>query len=184
MISKNPIPTRDRCECGAHLAWESRETRTGKRWLALCSSPACGVITPDSPRVAEPENRLQAFLLGEMPAVRYLQPWTRFYFRSSGWGYTWCPHVESCRDCGNELVVALDIEWRPDRRFDPCHVALCVQCGSTETTFWMEGERVGLWTSGSAWDDLTPPIQALRRALSDRARERQPGYEWDFNEPA
>jgi hypothetical protein len=40
---------------------------------------------------------------------------------------------------------------------------------------------VGLWTDGSAWDDLTPPIQSLKRTLADRASKQQPA--WDFNEP-
>ncbi len=44
--------------------WESRETPRGKRTLALCISSACGVITAAA-YCPEPENALEAFLLGE-----------------------------------------------------------------------------------------------------------------------
>jgi hypothetical protein len=34
--NKSDHPTVDRCECGAGLIWESRESPAGIRWLALC----------------------------------------------------------------------------------------------------------------------------------------------------
>lgn len=64
MTPKHPRPTKDRCQCGAPLMWESRETPIGKRTLALCISSACGLITA-SAHDPEPENALQAFLWGE-----------------------------------------------------------------------------------------------------------------------
>jgi hypothetical protein len=50
-----------RCECGAALWWEHRETPKGKRWLALCASSQCGVITA-SEFDPEPESILEVFL--------------------------------------------------------------------------------------------------------------------------
>lgn len=55
---------KDRCDCGATLVWESRETPVGKRTLALCIGASCGAITA-SAYDPEPENALKAFLLGE-----------------------------------------------------------------------------------------------------------------------
>jgi hypothetical protein len=64
MTLKHPTPTNGRCQCGAPLMWESRETPIGKRTLAFCISTACGLITAAA-HDPEPENALQAFLLGE-----------------------------------------------------------------------------------------------------------------------
>lgn len=180
MIDMIPRPVKDRCECGALLTWESRGAHNEKRWLALCANPECGVITTESAQ--DPESTLQTLLLGDVPVARYLRPWARFYFRATTWGYRWRPHAEGCRECGNELVAALDIDWRPDRPGDPRSVVLCTGCGSTETAFWINGETVSLWTAGSAWEDSTPPIQALKHALEDRAENPDPadGYTWDF----
>jgi hypothetical protein len=58
-------PDRDRqCACQAALRWEYRETPKGKRWLALCVSHQCGVITA-SAFDPEPESILQTFLSGD-----------------------------------------------------------------------------------------------------------------------
>jgi hypothetical protein len=53
-----------RCACGAALWWEYRETPKGKRWLALCVSQQCGVITA-SEFDPEPDSILQTFLSGD-----------------------------------------------------------------------------------------------------------------------
>jgi hypothetical protein len=64
-MSVTPLPSEPgQCACGAGLWWETRETPKGKRWLALCLSPECGVITT-SVHDAEPESALETFLSGD-----------------------------------------------------------------------------------------------------------------------
>lgn len=179
MNPRNPRPTKDRCECGSHLVWESRATYIGKQWLAFCGNLACGVWTTDSGHNPERGDALQSFLLDHVPPTRYLSPAARFFFKATMWGYRWRPHVEGCKECGSELVAALDIDWRPDRLGDPIHVALCVHCGATETAFWTGRERVSLWLTGATWDNPTPPIQALKHALEERAGKHH-NFTWDF----
>jgi hypothetical protein len=178
VIAENPKVTTDRCECGALLAWESRGTQR----LALCRDPRCGLITADTADDDERGHALQRFLLGDVRPTRYVSPWVRAYFKAAEWGYGWRPHVHGCRDCGSEIVAALDLAWRRDRPGDPYHAALCVRCGATETTFWIDGKHVSLWTGGSAWDVPAPPILALKHALRDRAedQDRTGGFKWDF----
>jgi len=53
-----------RCECGAALWWEHGETPKGKRWLALCASSQCGVITA-SESDRESWSILEVFLSGD-----------------------------------------------------------------------------------------------------------------------
>jgi len=178
VIPKNPKATKARCECGAHLAWEERGTYSGKHRLGICANPECGLIATNS--TDHPEGELQRFLVGHVPTARYLRPWARFFFKATVWGYRWRPHAEGCRECGSEMVAALDLDWRPDRLGDPIHVALCVHCGATETAFWTGRERVSLWLTGATWDDPPPPIQALKHALEDRAASRHDDFTWDF----
>jgi hypothetical protein len=167
--------TPSRCRCGSRLAWDSRTTYAGTRPLALCVNPDCGIIT--TPSAPGSESTLQSALLGDRPAVRYLQPWLRFYFRTTSQGFRWRAHAEGCRDCASELVAALDIPWRGDRGADPWHVSLCLDCGATETSFWIERERVSLWTPGTDWTEPSVPLQALKRALTERSNESD-GYAW------
>lgn len=63
-IKAQQTDNRRRCACGAVLWWESRETPYGKRRLALCANPGCGVITAPT-FDPYPENVLETFLSGD-----------------------------------------------------------------------------------------------------------------------
>jgi hypothetical protein len=59
-------------------------------------------------------------------------------------------------------------------------VALCLQCGRMASVFWGNGDRVEIWLDASAWEEPTPLIQDLKRALATRADEQADPYTWDF----
>jgi hypothetical protein len=164
-----PRPINQTCSCGATLLWECRESQHGKRWLALCGNPECGLITTRPEGVEHPENCLQSFLLGDAPIRRNLKPWVRLFFKASQLGYRWCPGHEPCPSCKHEATAALRIPWHPARAGDPFYLALCLQCGATTTFSWVNGERLVLSLDGAAWERPTAELQALRQTLLERA---------------
>ena len=133
------------------------------------------VITDGSP-----ENGLQACLLGDTPVVRGLKPWNRLFIKSVTWGYKWKSHYASCGYCAHELTVELRLPPRSDRRGDPNEIVCCLNCGATTTRFWIDGESVLLSMEGNAWEGPATAIQALKRALAERAGEASGAYTWDF----
>lgn len=171
MIPKSPI-----CECGAALRFEARQRIRGAASLATCSNPGCGRISFDG----SPEGGLRACLLGDAPVVRDLKPWNRLFFKSVTWGYRWTSHFEGCRYCSHELTVELRLPPRSDRRGDPSEIVCCLNCGSTTTRFWIDGESVLHTMEGSAWNEPHPAIQAVKRALAVRVSQPQEPYTWDF----
>jgi hypothetical protein len=179
MSNKTDHPTIDRCECGAGLLWDSRESPTGKRWLALCESESCGAITGPGGS-DDDEGGLQTFLLGTRPLRRELTPWTRFIFRASAIGHRWKPAPQPCSECGDEFTSALELRWNPQRAADPFVVILCSRCGATTLSYFIEGERVNTSLTGKAWFEPAPQITVLRRALHERAALAAGYQRWDF----
>jgi hypothetical protein len=180
VIKDSDQPTIDRCQCGARLTWQSRESPAGKRWLALCDAESCGAITTSPEGISEHESGLQNFLLGDKPARRALKPWNRFFFKASAMGYRWTPAPEHCSECGDESTSTLELRWNTQRATDPFSLYLCTRCGSTTLTHWIEGERATTSLTGDAWFEPAPQIALLRRALHERA-QLAAGYEpWSF----
>ena len=180
MRNKSDHPTAERCECGANLTWESRESPAGTRWLALCGSESCGAITTSRDFGPEHEDHLRAFLLGNRPVQRELKPWTRFFFRASAIGHRWKPAPQPCSECGDEFTSALDLRWNPQRAADPFVVILCSRCGATTLSHFIDGERVSTSLTRDAWCEPAPQITLLRRALYERAWLAAGGFGWDF----
>lgn len=180
MSNENDYPAFDRCECGARLTWESRESPAGTRWLALCGSESCGAITTSRDFGPEHEDHLRAFLLGDRPLRRELKAWNRFFFRAISMGYRWTPAPQSCSACGDESTSTLELRWNTQRATDPFSLYLCTRCGSTVLTYFIAGERVSTSLTGEAWFEPAPQITLLTRALHERA-QLAAGYEpWDF----
>lgn len=175
MIPEGPEQTH-LCSCGAELRFETRQRIRGTTSLATCTNTTCGIITTDE----RPENGLQTCLLGDAPVVRYLKPWNRLFFKAVTWGYKWTSHFEGCRYCSHELTVELRLPPRSDRRGDPSEIVCCLNCGSTTTRFWLDGESVLHTMEGSAWNEPAAAIQALKHALAARASQPQEPYTWDF----
>lgn len=176
MIPEDAELSKQRCSCGAELRFEARQRIQGTASLATCSNVACGIITTDG----SPETGLQAYLLGDAPVVRELKPWNRFFFKTVTWGYKWTAHFESCRYCSHELAVELHLQPRSDRRGDPSEIICCLNCGSTTTRFWIDGESVLHTMEGSAWNEPAAAIQALKRTLAAQASQPQEPFTWDF----
>jgi hypothetical protein len=180
MSPRDAEPRERRCECGARLTWESRESPTGMRWLALCDAESCGAITTSQNARDEHEGGLQRFLLGDKPVRRELRPWTRFFFRASAMGYRWTPAPEPCPECLDESASALDLRWNTQRHADPFRLILCPRCGSTVLFYWIDREHVRTSLTAEAWFEPAPQIALLRRALHERA-QLAAGYEpWSF----
>jgi hypothetical protein len=178
MRRKNAKPMESRCSCGSDLRWETRQRSSGQASLALCSNPDCGIVTTPKAADTEPNDGLRTFLIGGAPAARYLKPWLRLYFRTLDFGFRWRPYHERCSACSHELTTELRLPPRSDRYSDPHQVVLCMNCGATKTAFWLNGERAVLSLDGNAWDEPATVLQALKRALEERAYE--PRHEGPF----
>lgn len=136
--------------------------------MALCSREGCGQITFPGSIGSSGDNPLSDALLGGMPAVRYLQPWVRLFFRTVALGYRWRPYAEPCWECGHELASELRLPPTGARLIEPTQVVVCLSCGAVALTFWERGETATLSLKGGSWTD--PPVQllALSRALHER----------------
>jgi hypothetical protein len=169
------------CSCGASLRWESREGYGQRRSVALCSNADCGLITTASPEGVQPEEALESFLLGPVPARRYLKPWVRTYFRTAAQGFQWRPHHEVCPDCSGEITVHLGLPPLPDRQGDFHQLVICLGCGATGMAFWITGERVAIAMDGSEWSEPSTAVVILKRILQERAAMIcEEGRRWDF----
>ena len=165
-----PVP--EKCTCGAPLRFETRERFRGRPWLALCSSETCGQITAITVGGVTRADALQHFLVGGLPPVRYIRPWTRFFIRSMAWGYAWSATPEACHACHGELSLELRLTPRARREADPYAARLCLDCGATGTATWIRGESVVCSVEGEAWDEPVTQILVFKRALAERAAER------------
>ena len=175
----NPVNTEDtvsRCSCGGSLIWEARETFRGLRVLALCSEPDCGLITTQPTG----EGNLQAFLLGDVPPRRYLQPWVRLYHRIAASGLSWVPHSKACTACEGELISELRLPPMVERPSDPYQVVLCLQCGRTSASWWIDGERIVLSMDNDAWNDPSLSLRVLKQVLRERTEEPNERLPWPF----
>jgi hypothetical protein len=175
-------PTRiaSHCPCGAPLRWETREGFGQRRSVALCSNADCGVITTDPPDGVQPDQVLESYLLGAVPARRYLKPWARLYFRTAAWGYQWRPHHEVCPDCSGEITVQLSLPPLYERQGDPYQVVICLTCGTANIAWWMSGERVAIVIDGDEWNEPGTALLILKRVLEERAARASEGRTWDF----
>jgi hypothetical protein len=168
------------CECGSPLRWETRETYGERRSLALCSNADCGLITTASPEGPQQHGQgLDSFLLGQVPARRYLQPWMRLYFKASQWGFIWRPHHEVCFDCEGELTAQLALPPLMERQTDPYQVVLCLKCGATGIAWWL-GEQVAIAVHGDEWNEPSTAVLILKRVLEERAAMARGDRTWDF----
>lgn len=170
------MPVGQECRCGSPLRWECQGSGCGQRWMALCSNSACGWITT----APGTEHGLRGFLLGNAPVARYLKPWSRLYFKTSATGLDWHPHTGCCEVCASELAVVVNLAYHNDTETDPARIILCLACGAIATVSRRTRTMTLLATDGDAWDAPTPPIQALKHALEDRAASRHDDYTWDF----
>ena len=168
------------CECGSPLRWETREGFGDRRSLALCSNDACGLLTVASPEGVQPEQGLESFLLGHVPARRYLAPWMRLYWKATKWGFMWRPHHEPCPACGGEVTVHLGLPPLAERQNDPYQVVLCLTCGTTGMAWWITGERVAIAIGGDEWNEPATALLILKHVLEERADGPSQGYEWAF----
>lgn len=170
MLPRYPRPTRYRCEgCGTgRLLWERRSDGHGSRFLATCSNADCGHIETRIADGPTPDDGLRSFLLGDRPAQPYVPPWVRFFLRSSNCGAEWNSAGEPCPDCAGSLLMAIKLSWTPQRAADPVSALLCIDCGFVACTIWLAGDLTDLHMSGDAWTNLPVPLQALKRAVSDR----------------
>ena len=180
MSADTTAQTVSHCSCGAPLRWETRE-RFGERMsLALCQAANCGVITTLSGQGVQPEQGLQAYLLGPVPARRYLKPWLRLYHRASRWGYCWIPHHETCPDCNGEITVQLELPRLIERQTDPYQVVTCLICGTTSMAWLLNGEQVSIAIEGSDWNEPATAVLILKRVLEERAANTCESWTWDF----
>jgi len=166
------------CSCGSPLRWETRETYGEQRSLALCDSPDCGLVTTASPQGVQPEQDLELFLLGQTPARRYLNPWTRFYFKTTKWGFVWFPANEVCPACHSEVTAQLALPVLMERQTDPYLVVLCLACGATGIVWWLE-ERVAIAILGEDWNEPSTAVLILKRVLEERAAMAREDRSWD-----
>jgi hypothetical protein len=157
------------CSCGDALTWSVRETWRGRRWLALCQSPACGAYDAGPGASGLPE-----FLLGDQPPLPYVQPWVRFFLRSVRQGYVWQPSAGGCV-CPTPLAFHLALPVLPDREADPTDVAVCLACGQTSIRLRAQGETLELHHPASAWDDPAIAIRLMKRAMRERAESCHAG---------
>jgi hypothetical protein len=148
--------------------------------LALCQNDACGIITTASPQGVQPEQGLQSYLLGPVPARRYLKPWLRLYHRASRWGYRWIPHHETCPDCDGEITVQLELPRLIERQTDPYQVVMCLTCGTTSMAWFLGGEQVAIAIEGDEWDQPATAILILKHVLAERAATTCESRTWDF----
>jgi hypothetical protein len=169
-------PVERRCSCGADFRFDTRQRIQGTTRLATCSNPDCGVVVTGG----SPEDGLRACLLGDVAVVRALSPWVRLFFKSITWGYKWRSHYTGCPYCESELTVELHLPPRHGRHRDVSEVVLCLTCGATTTRLWLNGESILHSLEGSAWQEPAVALQALRRALAERAGEAPDPYTWDF----
>ena len=156
------------CSCGSPLRWETRETYGERRSLATCNSPDCGVVTTASPDDSQPGQGLDAFLLGQVPARRYLPPWMRLYWKATKWGFIWRPHHEVCPDCDGEITTQLRLPPLFERQTDPYEIGLCLACGATGVAWWLGAERTAIAMDGSEWDEPSTAVLILKRVLEER----------------
>lgn len=175
-----PQPMKRECSCGATLRWESREDYCGKRSLATCSNPECGVITTAVMNGHQPEDGLRTFLLGDTPVQRYLAPWARLYWKTSQWRYRWLSHHETCPDCDSEFTVRLSLPPLAKRQSDPYQVVMCLACGATGMAWWLAGEKVAIAIEGNEWNESATAVLILKRVLEERAARTCEGQTWDF----
>lgn len=160
--------TASHCSCGSPLQWETRETYGERRTLALCSSDQCGVIITTSPDGTQPGQGLDSFLLGQVPARRYLRAWMRLYWKATKWGFIWRPHHEVCPECAGEMTVQLGLPPHMERQSDPYEILLCLSCGATGVAWWLGAERTAIAMDGSEWDDPSTAVLILKRVLEER----------------
>jgi hypothetical protein len=175
-----PQPMKRECSCGFPLRWESRENYCGKRSLATCSNPECGVVTTAATGGFQPEDGLRTFLLGDDPVQRYLPPWARLYWKTSKWGYRWLSHDETCPDCASEFTVQLDLPPLAERQTDPVSIETCLACGATGIAWWLGGEKVAIAIEGDEWSEPVTAVLILKRVLEERAARTCEGWTWDF----
>lgn len=174
-----PQPMKRECSCGSTLRWESREDYCGKRSLALCSNPECGVITT-AVTDYQPEDGLRTFLLGDDPVQRYLPLGARLYWKTSRWGYRWLSHDETCPGCDGEVTVQLGLPPLAERQADPYQVVLCLTCSTTSMAWWLGGEKVAIAIEGNEWNEPATAVLILKRVLEERAARTCEGWTWDF----
>lgn len=156
------------CECGSTLRWETRETYGERRSLALCSNADCGLVTTASQEVVQPQQGLEAFLLGHVPPRRYLKPHVRAYFKSIRFGFIWHPFHEVCPDCAGEMTLQLGLPPHMERQSDPYEILLCLSCGATGVAWWLGGERTSIAMDGSEWDEPSTAVLIVKRVLEER----------------
>jgi hypothetical protein len=168
-----------RCSCGSSLRFETREGFGERRSLALCSNSDCGAITTASPGRIQPGQALESFLLGPVPARRYLKPWMRLYWKASRWGFIWRSHHEACPACDGEITAQLGLPPLVERPSDPITVVLCLTCGVTRIA-WLSGERVAIAIQGSEWNEPSTALLILKRVLEERATRIREGWTWEF----
>jgi hypothetical protein len=166
------------CECGSPLRWETREGFGERRSLGLCSNDACGFLTVASPQGVQPEQGLESFLLGHVPARRYLAPWMRLYWKATKWGFMWRPHHEPCPACGGEITTQLGLRPLVERQTDPYQVVLCLTCGAASMAWWIAGESVAIAIEGDDWNEPATALLILKRVLEERARQSYEGRRW------
>jgi hypothetical protein len=174
-----PQSMKRKCSCAATLRWESREDYCGKRSLALCSNPECGVVTIAAAD-HQSEDGLRTFLLGDDPVQRYLPPWARLYWKTSKWRYRWLSHDETCPDCDSEFTVQLGLPPLAERQNDPYQVVMCLACGATGIAWWLGGERVAIAIEGNEWSEPVTAVLILKHVLEERAARTCEGWTWDF----
>jgi hypothetical protein len=168
------------CECGSPVRWETRETYGETRSLALCSNAGCGLISSAASQGAQPEQGLESFLLGQVPARRYLPPWMRLYWKANGWGYRFRPHHEPCTTCNGEITVQLGLPPLMERQTDFYELTMCLGCGATGIAWWLGAERTAITIDGSEWAEPSTAILILRRILEERAAMAREDRSSDF----
>lgn len=173
-----PVQIPAQCSCGSRLRWEHRDGYGGRRSLAFCTNPACGIVSTASPEESQPEQGLKSFLLGQVPARRYLPPWMRLYWKATKWGYIWRPHHEVCSDCEGELTAQLALPPLIERQTDFYQLGMCLTCGATGMTWWRR-ERVAIAMHGDEWYEPSMAVVILKRVLEERAAMAREDRSWD-----
>lgn len=166
---------RHRCSCGARLQWERRDTLRGPRWFALCASAACGRWTRCLADGDEPEDGLAGFLLDGPVHQSEERPWVRFFAHVQDMGLAWAPQREACVDCGDHLVMRLDLGYG----HQPYRATLCLYCGAVEVYLLVQAHPTALRLDGNAWAGSTVTLRALREAVR-RASHAAQGDSWDW----
>ena len=170
------------CSCGNSLTWEHREGYGGRRSLALCTSPTCGIVHTVLPEGIHPEHGLAACLLGPVSPRRYLKPWLRLYFRTAAWGFIWRPCPEVCPDCSGEITVELRMPPLTERHNDPYQVLMCLTCGATGMAWWLGREHTAIAMEGSDWNEPSTAVLILKHVLEERAAMTRQRQDWDCSE--